>query len=106
MINFVFLFLHNLVYFRFDVALMRLDRQSRKAPTVGRICLPPLTGPTLTPPDTEATVVGWGRLGSNEADPHSNVLQAVTIPVLGDEQCQYETGLPLYSDQAIQTNLF
>jgi hypothetical protein len=33
------------------------------------------------------------------------VLQAVTIPVLGDEQCQYETGLPLYNDQAIKSFL-
>jgi hypothetical protein len=86
---------------RFDVALMRLDRVARLAPNVGRVCLPHPNAPTLTPPDTQATVVGWGRLGSQESDPHSNVLQAVTVPVLGDEQCQYETGLPLYSDQVL-----
>ena len=83
------------------MALMRLDRIARPAPNVGRVCLPHLNAPTLTPPDTQATVVGWGRLGSQESDPHSNVLQAVTVPVLGDEQCQYETGLPLYSDQVL-----
>jgi hypothetical protein len=102
---------------------MRLDRPAKLAPNVGRICLPRPglgsglgsgsgLGPglglgsgsgfeTLTPPDTLATVVGWGRLGSDEADPHSNVLQAVAVPLLSDEQCQYETGLPLYNDQVI-----
>lgn len=92
---------------------MRLDRPAKLAPNVGRICLPrPGLGSglgsgsgsgfeTLTPPDTLATVVGWGRLGSDEADPHSNVLQAVAVPLLSDEQCQYETGLPLYNDQVI-----
>ncbi len=92
---------------RYDVALMRLDRPAKLAPNVGRICLPrPGLGSgsgfeTLTPPETLATVVGWGRLGSDEADPHSNVLQAVAVPLLSDEQCQYETGLPLYNDQVI-----
>jgi hypothetical protein len=97
---------------------MRLDRPAKVAPNVGRICLPrPGLGSgsglglgsgsgfeTLTPPDTLATVVGWGRLGSDESDPHSNVLQAVAVPLLSDEQCQYETGLPLYNDQVILDN--
>ena len=78
---------------------MRLDRLVKLAPNVGRICMPIPGTPSLTPPDTLATVVGWGRLGSREVDPHSNILQAVTVPVLADRQCQYETGLPLYSDQ-------
>ncbi len=73
--------------------------QAKLGPNVGKICLPKPGKATLTPPDTLATVVGWGRLGSRENDPHSNILQAVTIPVLADPQCQYETGLPLYSDQ-------
>ncbi len=78
---------------------MRLDRPVKFAPNVGKICLPQLGSPLMASPNTLATVVGWGRLGSHESDPHSNVLQAVTVPVLDDTQCQIETGLPLYSDQ-------
>ena len=87
---------------RFDVALLRLDRPVRRAPNVAPICLPPLNNygrGSISPPGTLATVVGWGRLGRDEDAPHSNVLQAVTVPVLDDNDCAYQTGLGVYTDQ-------
>jgi len=91
---------------RFDVALLKLDRQVRIAPNVAPICLPPTRAPVapdggsvLTSPGTQATVVGWGRLGRDEDAPHSNVLQAVTIPVLDVYDCADQTGLGVYPDQ-------
>ena len=56
-------------------------------------------GSLLTSPGTQATVVGWGRLGRDEDAPHSNVLQAVTIPVLDVYDCADQTGLGVYPDQ-------
>ena len=56
-------------------------------------------GSVLTSPGTQATVVGWGRLGRDEDAPHSNVLQAVTIPVLDVYDCADQTGLGVYPDQ-------
>ena len=69
---------------RFDVALLKLDRQVRIAPNVAPICLPPSTAssspkPSITAPGTLATVVGWGRLGREDDAPHSNVLQVHVI---------------------------
>jgi hypothetical protein len=83
---------------RFDVALMLLERPVRPAPNVAPICLPQ---DTLEPPlpGSWATVVGWGRLGREEGAPHSNVLQATTVPLLSDTGCAIQTGLGLYSDQ-------
>lgn len=87
---------------RFDIALLRLDRPVRRAPSVSPICLPPLNNygrGSISPPGTLATVVGWGRLGRDEDAPHSNILQAVTVPVLDDNDCAYQTGLGVYTDQ-------
>ena len=92
---------------RFDVALMLLERPVRPAPNVAPICLPqevpegaegadPKTTPT---PGTQATVVGWGRLGREEGAPHSNILQAATVPILSDYGCAIQTGLGVYNDQ-------
>lgn len=75
-----------------------LDRTVSLAPNVAPICLPtPTFQDTL--PGTLGTVVGWGRTGRDEASPHSNVLQAATIPVLSDRQCLLETGLLNFDDQ-------
>ena len=87
---------------RFDIALLRLDRPVRRAPSVAPICLPPLNNygrGSISPPGTLATGVGWGRLGRDEDAPHSNILQAVTVPVLDDNDCAYQTGLGVYTDQ-------
>ena len=73
---------------RFDVALLKLDRQVRIAPNVAPICLPPSSSAvagssaSLTAPGTLATVVGWGRLGREEDAPHSNVLQVYSNYIL------------------------
>jgi hypothetical protein len=83
---------------RFDVALMLLERPVRPAPNVAPICLPQNTT-TLPEPGTLATVVGWGRLGREEGAPHSNVLQATTVPILSDYGCALQTGLGVYNDQ-------
>jgi len=82
---------------RFDVALMLLERPVRPAPNVAPICLPHNT--TLPEAGTQATVVGWGRLGREEGAPHSNVLQATTVPILSDYGCALQTGLGVYNDQ-------
>ena len=83
---------------RFDVALMLLERPVRPAPNVAPICLP--TEETAIPqPGTQATVVGWGRLGREEGAPHSNILQAATVPILSDYGCAIQTGLGVYNDQ-------
>jgi len=84
---------------RFDVALMLLERPVRPAPNVSPICLPQEDPPLESPPGTLATVVGWGRLGREEGAPHSNILQAATIPILSDYGCAIQTGLGVYSDQ-------
>ena len=86
---------------RFDVALLKLDRNARIAPNVAPICLPPLNNwaHPVAPAGTQATVVGWGRLGREEDAPHSNVLQAVTVPVLDEHDCAIQTGLGVYPDQ-------
>jgi len=84
---------------RFDVALMLLERPVRPAPNVSPICLPQEDGSLKSPPGTLATVVGWGRLGREEGAPHSNILQAATIPILSDYGCAIQTGLGVYEDQ-------
>ncbi len=83
---------------RFDVALMLLERPVRPAPNVAPICLPHDSTQT-PPPGTDATVVGWGRLGREEGAPHSNILQAASVPILSDSGCTIQTGLGVYSDQ-------
>merc|ERR1712165_207562 len=82
---------------RFDVALMLLERPIRPAPNVAPICLPQESA--IPQPGTLATVVGWGRLGREEGAPHSNILQAATVPILSDYGCAIQTGLGVYSDQ-------
>jgi len=86
---------------RFDVALLKLDRHVRLAPNVAPICLPPANNwqHPVAVPGTLATVVGWGRLGREEDAPHSNILQAVTVPVLDVHDCALQTGLGVYPDQ-------
>jgi len=84
---------------RFDVALMLLERPVSPAPNVAPICLPQNATTTLPEPGTLATVVGWGRLGREEGAPHSNVLQATTVPILSDYGCALQTGLGVYNDQ-------
>ncbi len=82
---------------RYDVAMIRLARDVTLAPSISPICLP---APGIEPPPgTEATVVGWGRLGRLDGEPHSNVLQAATVPLLSDDKCLAETGLPNGEDQ-------
>ena len=82
---------------RFDVALMLLERPIRPAPNVAPICLPQESA--IPQPGTLATVVGWGRLGREEGAPHSNILQAATVPILSDYGCAIQTGLGVYNDQ-------
>ena len=41
----------------------------------------------------------WGRIGRHEDSPHSNVLQAATVPVVSDWECFEMTGLLNYEDQ-------
>ena len=41
----------------------------------------------------------WGRIGRHENSPHSNVLQAATVPVISDWDCFQMTGLLNYEDQ-------
>ena len=55
--------------------------------------------PDPAPAGSLATVVGWGRVGRDDGAPHSNILQAATVPVLSDAQCLLETGLENFSDQ-------
>ncbi len=38
-------------------------------------------------------------MGRDEDAPHSNVLQAATVPILSDSQCLAQTGLENFSDQ-------
>ena len=85
---------------RYDVALLMLDRDVVLAPNVAPICLPPLAAQLegLTP-GTMGTVVGWGRIGKDDLAPHSNVLQAATVPILSDSECLAETGLANFDDQ-------
>ncbi len=82
---------------RYDVAMLRLARDANLTPSISPICLP--SPGTPTPAGTLATVVGWGRIGPWNGDPHSNVLQAATVPILSDEQCLLETGLSNGEDQ-------
>jgi len=84
---------------RFDVALMLLERPVRPAPNVAPICLPQEEDSEPPAAGILATVVGWGRLGREEGAPHSNILQAATVPILSDYGCAIQTGLGVYSDQ-------
>jgi hypothetical protein len=83
---------------RYDIAMLYLDRDVRLAPNVAPVCLPQPEYVDLVP-GTQGTVVGWGRIGRHEDSPHSNVLQAATVPVLSDWQCFQQTGLLNYDDQ-------
>jgi len=67
-----------------------LDRSVKSAENIGPICLP--QSGHSPEPGSLATVVGWGRLGIYSGSPHSSVLQAVTVPVLTAEECQFENG--------------
>ncbi|TRY78418.1 hypothetical protein TCAL_01676 [Tigriopus californicus] len=88
---------------RYDLALLMLDREVKLAPNVAPICLPTPEFHVLAP-GTPSTVVGWGRVGKDSKAPHSNVLQAATIPILSDNQCLSETGLSNFDDQICAGN--
>lgn len=88
---------------RYDLALLMLDREVKLAPNVAPICLPTPEFQVLAP-GTPSTVVGWGRVGKDSKAPHSNVLQAATIPILSDSQCLSETGLSNFDDQICAGN--
>lgn len=83
---------------RYDIAMLYLDRDARLAPNVAPACLPQPQYIDL-PPGALGTVVGWGRIGRHEDSPHSNVLQAATVPVVSDWECFEMTGLLNYEDQ-------
>eukprot|EP00095_Tigriopus_kingsejongensis_P001541 snap_masked-scaffold424_size175595-processed-gene-0.2 protein:Tk01541 transcript:snap_masked-scaffold424_size175595-processed-gene-0.2-mRNA-1 annotation:"hypothetical protein DAPPUDRAFT_305317" len=88
---------------RYDLALLLLDREVKLAPNVAPICLPTPEFLDLDP-GTPSTVVGWGRVGRDSKAPHSNILQAATIPILSDSQCLSETGLSNFDDQICAGN--
>ena len=83
-----------------DIGLIKLKEPLEFGPAVAPICLPPLAAQLegLTP-GTMGTVVGWGRIGKDDLAPHSNVLQAATVPILSDSECLAETGLANSDDQ-------
>ncbi|XP_023339713.1 neural cell adhesion molecule 1 [Eurytemora carolleeae] len=69
---------------KYDIAILKLDRAVKPSSYITPICLPEV-GQLLFP--DLATVIGWGRIGRYVGDPHSSVLQAVTVPVLSAEEC-------------------
>ena len=80
---------------RYDIALLYLDRDVRLAPNVAPVCLPQPEFFDLKP-GTQATVVGWGRVGRHEDSPHSDVLQVLIwdLDLRGDRskmRCVYMT---------------
>ena len=87
----------NVISYRYDVAVLRLDRPVRYAPHIAPICLPEIGRDPS--PGTQAYVAGWGALIPEDVTgplisilvpevKRPSVLQVVNVPVITNDKCE------------------
>ncbi|XP_018320763.1 trypsin-7-like [Agrilus planipennis] len=75
--------LYNDTTLDYDISILRLNEDLVFGTTISPVSLPPPD--IVLPAGTWATVAGWGDLA--DGGPGSTQLQAVTVPIISNEEC-------------------
>nr|CAD7586358.1 unnamed protein product [Timema genevievae] len=77
---------YNYTYLNYDIALLQVGESFERSDNVRSVDLPEQD--EVIPAGTLAVVTGWGRNASEGYD--SDVLQAVEVPVVSEEECRQD----------------